>query len=161
MKHGYRIVLLAAVLVYNKIAFCQYQTVSSGGTATGSGGSATYSIGLPLYTNQSNTSLIILQGNQQPREFVTVTYQKQTKSNLIKIYPNPAVSFIYIQLSDVNFSEISYKLTTADGRIILNEKITGDLSIVNIEKFSVGIYFLQLFKENELVSSTKIIKTNQ
>jgi Secretion system C-terminal sorting domain len=39
---------------------------AAGGTATGSGGSATFSIGIPIYTNYKNAALYIEEGVQHP-----------------------------------------------------------------------------------------------
>lgn len=151
--------LIFLLLISGKI-FGQYQTVTTGGTATGSGGSVTYTIGLPLYTNQAGSGITLLQGNQQPREFLTVSYQSHNLDLGIKIFPNPAVSYFYIQIGSKNLSNMSYKLTTLDGKLISEEKFTESITLVNVKDYAEGIYFLQLFSESELISSTKIIKIN-
>lgn len=152
---------LIFLLHFSGKLFGQYQTVATGGTATGSSGSATYTIGLPLYTNQSSSGITLSQGNQQPREFLTVSYQNNSLNYGIKIFPNPAESFFYIQIGGGNLSEMSYKLTTLDGKLVMNEEFNDPITSVNINDYAEGIYFLQLFKKDKLISSTKIIKINR
>ncbi|MCC6722013.1 MAG: T9SS type A sorting domain-containing protein [Bacteroidia bacterium] len=139
--------------------FSQNQTASSGGTATGTGGTATYTVGLPLYTNQSNTSLTILQGNQQPKEFLTISY-KQPEFSGIRVFPNPAQSQFLIQLGAFNFSNLHYKLITTEGKIVYEDNFSQKLTSVDISNLAVGVYYLQILNLNELLSFSKIIKIN-
>lgn len=71
----------------------------------------------------------------------------------IKVFPNPAKSFITIDNEITQFSEI--RLLNSQGQIvkIVNRKL------VHLENLPAGMYFLQFFK-NELIATTKIMVIN-
>ncbi|MCC6721177.1 MAG: T9SS type A sorting domain-containing protein [Bacteroidia bacterium] len=138
--------------------FGQNETSVTGGTATGTGGTATYTVGLPLYTNQTNSSFIILQGVQQPKEFLTISYKKSPDLTHISVYPNPANSFFFIQLDANNNNLMNYKLISSDGKKVAENIIDDALTTVNTTDLAAGVYFLQIFSDNKLLSSTKILK---
>ena len=158
----FRIFLLSVltILVFKNPAFSQSQTTASGGTASGTGGTVTFTIGLPLYTNQTSSGVIINQGNQQPREFLSVSYRNYSINIGLKIFPSPFYSYFYIQTENENLSNLSFKLTSLDGKLVTCENINETLTKVNTEDYAEGIYFLQLYHSNELISSTRIVKIN-
>ena len=67
----------------------QQAVVTTGGTATGAGGSATYTVGQVAYQTYTGSSGSVAQGVQQPWEISTVTAIENTEgiSLAISVYP--------------------------------------------------------------------------
>jgi uncharacterized repeat protein (TIGR01451 family) len=98
----------------------------------------------PIVTNTTENNFNTVVGNQNEANFLFST---------LKIYPNPANSFITI--SGVYKDEI-IKITDITGSLILETKI--DLSgMINISNLKSGFYFIQAKTKNGLLSS-KFIK---
>ena len=79
------ILLLGVVLAHG-----QTTATTSGGEASGSGGTATYTVGQVVYHTHSGTNGSVAEGVQQPYEISVVTGIEETAISLINIsaYPN-------------------------------------------------------------------------
>ena len=65
---------------------------ASGGEATGTGGTVSYTIGQLVYTNPTTASGSLNQGIQQSIEFVTLSNPELTALTLKAVtYPNPTI----------------------------------------------------------------------
>ena len=69
-----------------------------------------------------------------------VTPIETTPQNFAEIYPNPASSYINIQLND--FSEIQYALYDIMGRMVLTDQFYDSSQQIFIDGLSSGSYFL-------------------
>ena len=69
---------------------------ATGGDASGSGGSASYSVGQVVYTTNVGTNGSVSQGVQQPYEISVVTAIEEAKGiNLtVTAYPNPTTDYL-------------------------------------------------------------------
>ncbi len=61
------------------------------------------------------------------------------QANRFIIYPNPATDVLNIAH---NFSDVSYKLYTLEGRLVVQGQLTG--ASINVSEMSKGMYLLQL-----------------
>ncbi len=71
--------------------------------------------------------------------------------NVIKIYPNPASNLVFIN-GDNNIS--NFEIYNLSGKLILKNKIVANT--INVSKLKKGIYFIKLFKNNNLIFVEKI-----
>ncbi|WP_228479065.1 hypothetical protein [Flavobacterium soyangense] len=67
----YFFILLITIISFAK-SYSQESVTASGGNATGTGGSSSYSIGQITYTSQTGSGGNITLGVQQPYEIVTL-----------------------------------------------------------------------------------------
>jgi hypothetical protein len=76
-------------------------------------------------------------------------------SSKINIYPNPATSQVTIDAKELD--NVNLEISDANGRKILEQKLSGASNIININQLASGIY---LFKVNSAQGSatTKVIK---
>jgi predicted outer membrane repeat protein len=74
-------------------------------------------------------------------------------SNNIYIYPNPTVNKLTIEYGNLNINNIS--ILNISGEIV--RKTTVNTNIIDVSNLTKGIYFLQIYTENGLVSK-KFIK---
>ncbi len=71
------------------------------------------------------------------------------ENNQLLIYPNPANAEVIIEnnLSDANTFMQLYDVT---GRMVHQQKITGNKSVINIQNFAKGIYTIRIISDNQL-----------
>jgi len=76
--------------------------------------------------------------------------------NLIKVYPNPILDFVQIDIQNLVFYD--FKIYNRQGILIRTQKITSSSTNVNVEKLNEGLYCYMLFEEGQLISSGKLVK---
>jgi hypothetical protein len=85
----------------------------------------------------------------------TCTKLKQDDlSNLI--YPNPFNEELNIQISNTNNATI--RITDLLGKVLLKEKMTDNNLKLNTTSFASGVYICQIYSQDILLKSTKLIK---
>ena len=141
-------------------AQAQQATTASGGDALGSGGTVAYSVGQIVYTTNTATTGSVAQGVQQAYEISVVTgIKNQTKTSMsLVVFPNPTTSFLNLQIADLKTEQLTYQLTDALGKLIIENKITESSTQINITAQAEAIYFLNVLQNNQTVKTFKIIK---
>lgn len=153
--------LLLSCLVFPTWIFCQSNTVTTGGTANGSGGSATYSIGQADYISSSGSGGEINQGNQQPYEFYLLNELTEVQNNLsISLGPNPTIDEINLIFNGEFHSGYSFELRDEMGRLILDRQALLKEQKIEMTQIAPGKYFLNIYQNNDLLKSYQLIKTN-
>jgi hypothetical protein len=132
----------------------------SGGNATGTGGSSSYSVGQITYTSQTSSGGLITLGVQQPYEIVTLGNDDFTAINLVmSAYPNPTTDLLNLVIKDDKWNNLSYQLFDMNGRTLSNlQKITTSETSVSMQELQLGIYFLAVNSNNKTIKTFKIIK---
>ena len=106
-------------------AVAQQATTAAGGNASGSGGTAAYSVGQIVYTTNVGLNGSMLQGVQQPYE-ISIVYG--VEDNIINIdfnlYPNPTLDFLTLTVGTIDFSVLSFELFDGNGKLVETKKIT-------------------------------------
>ena len=142
-------------------SYSQKNTVVSGGMATGSSGSSSYSIGQIDYKTQISTSGFVSQGVQQPFEVIVldVTHVDKPLVNIF-VYPNPTKDIATIDFKDyLEWENLKYILVDINGKIIQkNKEITDNNTNIDISVLPLGIYFLNITTNEKLLKTFKIIK---
>lgn len=156
-----KIHLLCTGVLLGSVAFGQQNTVASGGEASGSGGTVSYSVGQIDYISASGANGNINQGVQQPFEIFSVGLSEVQFDISASLFPNPAVEQIVlsIDLWD-NYKNPSFKLTDEQGRIVLSGGITSKETTVQISNLANACYYLNVLVDDQLVKSFKLVKTN-
>lgn len=85
-------ILILGLFVCN-FSFAQNSVNSSGGDLTGTGGSASFSIGEVVYSNYSSASGSVIEGVQFPFEIVTLGNSVFGKDVQLLVFPNPTPMF--------------------------------------------------------------------
>lgn len=138
----------------------QESVIISGGNASGTGGTASYSIGQVVYTANSGTNGSLIQGVQQPYEISLVTGLKEAKmiELICSVYPNPAIDFVKLKVGDYDTENLTYKLYNSNGNLLENKKIEGNETNIVMSNLVPGIYFLKVIDKNKEIKTFKIIK---
>lgn len=154
-----KIILVSWVLFTTYFVHSQTTIASSGGTAAGSTGISTYTIGQIVYTthNQNNGSLV--QGVQQPFEFQVLSTVDISSTNLTLLtYPNPTSGDFVLSISDNFKDNLSYTLFDVQGKQLSNGVIRNSITQITIQNYTNGIYFLKVAHLNSSMKVFKIIK---
>jgi hypothetical protein len=138
--------------------FAQRSIVSAGGNATGSSGSASFSVGIVSYKDLEDN----LQdgGIQTPIEVVTLENDAFNNDQInIVSYPNPVNNLLKIKVDDSLLGHLSYSLYDNNGKIIFSEKAIKNVeSEIDVQILTTGMYFIAIKKENQTIKKFKIIK---
>lgn len=155
----YFFIVLITIFSFAK-SYSQQSVTVSGGNATGTGGTSSYSIGQITYTSQFGTSGLVSLGVQQPYEIVTLGNDDFAEINLVmSAHPNPTTDLLHLVITDDKWNNLSYKLFDMNGRTVSNsKKITGAETNVSMQELQAGIYFLAVNNEKKTIKTFKIIK---
>lgn len=157
MKYKKTITSVAFLLLGLGGLHAQESPTSTGGEATGTGGTASYSIGQVVYTTNTGTNGSVAQGVQQVFEISTTLGINETSINLeLSVYPNPTTNYLTLKVEKLE--NLTYQLIDLQGKIITNKKVTAKTSTIKMEDLPKAIYFLNVTKNNQLVKTFKIIK---
>jgi len=133
---------------------------ATGGNASGSGGTVSYSVGQVVYTTNTGANGSVAQGVQQPFEISVVTGIEQTAINLvISAYPNPTTDFLQLKVESEKLKDLSFQLYNMQGKLLQNKKIEGNETSIVMSSLVPATYFVKVVQGNKEVKTFKIIKT--
>ncbi|HNQ69655.1 MAG TPA: T9SS type A sorting domain-containing protein, partial [Bacteroidales bacterium] len=75
-------------------------------------------------------------------------------ANNVKVYPNPANSELFVEISE----NADGQIIDALGRVIIDINLLNGVNIVNINNLTNGIYYLKIRFEDKKENTVKIIK---
>jgi hypothetical protein len=131
---------------------------STGGNASGAGGTVSYSVGQIDFNAQTGTNGSINQGVQHPLEFYPLSLQENTIDFSVILYPNPTVAELYVDLIDVTYDNVFYTLTDASGKIIETKEIQNSQFSISLNELNRANYFLSFIRDGKVLNSYQIIK---
>ncbi len=133
---------------------------TTGGNASGSGGSMSYTVGQVMYQTHLGTSRSVAQGVQQPYEISVITAIEEAKGiNLsVSAYPNPTIGYLILRVDEFEISNFSYQLYDMSGRLLQNQKITDNQTSIVMSNLVPATYFVKVVQGIKEVKTFKIIK---
>lgn len=140
------------LMLSSSFVFSQANITSSGGDASGMGGSASFSVGQIDYSNQANANNNFHEGVQQPFEFFELLALIESDLD-IDIYPNPSSDLVNIRLEGL---DVKVSLFDLNGKRLIEQSFNSETSI-SLHEYPAAEYLLQIEAEGKL-SSYKIIK---
>ena len=137
----------------------QQAFTAAGGAASGSGGTATYSVGQIVYTTNTGAGGSVAQGVQQPYEISIVLGVEDLQISLnMKVYPNPTSDFLILNVGNFDLSTLHFELYEINVKLLESKKITSITETISLENLPSSTYFLKVTSTNEEVKIFKIIK---
>jgi hypothetical protein len=153
------ILVLVTTLLLGYSVQAQNSVNSSGGDATGSGGTLAYSVGQVVYTTNADASGTVSQGVQQAYEIFTLKVKEPIRNISLSVFPNPTVNHLNLQISDYNQEKLSYFLFDLQGKLIKNGKIRAKQTQISTSGLPSATYILYIRNKNKQnLQSFKIIK---
>lgn len=141
-----------------KGTFGQEAVVPSGGRATGSGGSLSYTVGQVFYRVQAGPVASLSEGVQQPYEIFSVGVTHPGLALSLSAFPNPVAHQLTLAVREFNNEKMRFQLFDLSGKLLLGDRITGHRTQIPMDNFPAGIYLLNIILEKQSVQSFKIIK---
>ncbi len=160
MKFTKKILLTNIMLLAVVFANGQTTATTSGGVASGSGGTVSYSVGQVVFNTNTGTNGSVAEGIHQPYEIAVVSGLEEAKSiNLsVTAYPNPTTNYLTLSTNEFDVSNLSYQLYDMQGILLQSKKITGNQTGIAMENLVPATYFVKVIQENKEVKTFKIIK---
>jgi|WetSurMetagenome_2_1015567.scaffolds.fasta_scaffold03008_6 hypothetical protein len=151
------------------LLLCMYWTISghaqeaipmTGGNASGSGGSVSYTGGQIASGTFSGSNGSVVQGVQQPYEISVITGIEEAEGITLfcSVYPNPITDFITLKVENYDNKDLHYQLFDINGNLLENKKIDGNEITIPMSNRSPSVYILKVTDKNKMVKTFKIIK---
>lgn len=133
---------------------------TSGGVASGGGGTMSYTVGQLVYTTNTGSGGTISQGVQQSYEIWIITDTNEGKQITlsVSVFPNPTSDYLILHFQNSDIKELSYQLIDINGKTLENKSITGSETSINMNKLVRATYFLKVTNGNTDIKTFKIIK---
>jgi len=160
---------LLCIILATQLLCAQEAIPVSGGEATGSNGSGSYTVGQVFYTTYLAPDLFftdditktgsVSQGVQQPFELQTLSNPALTTVKLTAVtYPNPTKDFIILKITDSALNNLRYTLFDVNGRTIASDAIATSSTQIQMKHLAIGVYVLKVSQQNKSLKSFKIFK---
>jgi hypothetical protein len=136
--------------------------ISAGGNySSASWGSISATMGEAVITTISASNFTLTQGFQQPQQGGVGIPSVKNSTPLIALYPNPANSELFLELTMPYASAINYKIFDMNGKELLSGNFTADamhttLKKINAENLSSGMYLVSVNAGSENIRNIKI-----
>jgi len=158
--------IITALLLFGSGLRCiqaQESVNASGGNASGSAGSVSYSVGQVEYKAQGNASGSVSQGVQQLYDiFVLIGYKEAEAITLrCSVFPNPSNDFLTLKVDasqNFNIQGMYFQLFNTNGILLTGNSLTGNETSIDMSKLLPATYILKIMNDTKEVKTFKIIK---
>ena len=142
-------------------AFAQSDIVPTGGTATGNGGTVTYTIGQIAVQSYGEGGTSISEGVQQPYEIQTIGIDNYPGITLnAMVYPNPTLGNVQLTMNNVQL-EGEVRVFDLNGKFLFSKKIEGETTMIPMAALATGTYFVNVLDGTQVLKSFKVVKMAQ
>ncbi|HOF20980.1 MAG TPA: T9SS type A sorting domain-containing protein [Bacteroidales bacterium] len=161
MKNRQRILSILFLTLFS-ISYLQGQqaVVTSGGIATGTTGSVSYTVGQIAYQTFTGTGGTLQQGVQQPWEVSTPVAVAETEdiSLLMNVYPNPTSGAFKLIVGTLENRNLRFRLYDMNGLLLQDKKIDSEETEIFLQDLSSSMYFLKIINNASEIKVFKIVK---
>ena len=155
-----KILILFCVLMTGFGAYAQSAVSASGGESSGSGGSASYTVGQTFYSANVGTSGQVSEGVQQSYEIYDVTeVQNPLSANIsLSVFPNPTSDFLTLRIDGDYIDGFNCTMYDISGKEIMLQQIGSSETSIDMQSLSPATYFVRVTKDKNEVKTFKIVK---
>jgi hypothetical protein len=146
------------IIIINNI-YPQEIITSGGDYFSSTTSSMSITIGEPVIETYRSSSYILTQGFQQCLKFLAIgnVEVEDVKFN-VRIYPNPAVTFLRINVEYTGNQIIRYKLFASSGKLISEGQLGLNETDINIHQLPSSNLLLTIYADHQEILTRKIIK---
>jgi hypothetical protein len=161
MKHMKLILSTTLLLLLGLTGLLAQESVNaSGGNASGTGGSVSYSVGQIVYTTYTGTNGSVAEGVQQPYE-ISITADVEEVNRIcfdVSVYPNPTCNNLTLSIDALDFVNLSYQIYDMQGKLLQNHKITQNQTLIITNNLMPADYTIRVRQGLKEIKSLRIIK---
>ena len=140
------------------ILSAQSDVVPVGGTATGSGGTVTYTVGQIAVQTYSNGTFTISEGVQQPYEIQIIGVDDYPGITLnAMVYPNPTVGNVQLTINNEQL-EGEVKVFDMNGKFLFSKRIERQNTEIPMSDLATGTYFVNVLDGTQVLKTFKVVK---
>lgn len=142
-------------------ALAQSSVHSTGGDASGGGGTASYTVGQAVFTAIDQSGGSVIQGVQQPYEIFSVGTASPPGLRLqCTVRPNPTATDVSLTTDPALWGPLTLMLFDANGRLLLQQQTSGSETLIPMAGLPAAVYFLKVSDDRHEIQSFKIIKNH-
>ncbi len=151
--------LIAVTFLAAQFSFGQSNTVATGGNATGTSGSVSYTVGQIDYISSSAATGNSNQGVQQPYEILSSNgLNVLTDEISLNVGPNPTIDYLTLTFNSTETTVYQYDLFDQNGKVLFAKSNLKKVETIDMSHYPVGTYHLKISASNHSQKSFKIIK---
>ncbi|MDA9938466.1 T9SS type A sorting domain-containing protein [Salibacteraceae bacterium] len=155
-----RIMFFLCVLFVTPLLYSQETITAAGGEATGSG-TASYSIGQIVYSNNTGSNGSVSQGVQQAYTIVDVVGLVGGLATInleLAAYPNPTNNALTLNIGNYNNQNLTYRLCDMQGKLLDSRKVNNSSTEIGMQNLPASTYLLNIVDSESLIKTFRIIK---
>ena len=154
-----RTTLFLSLILLGHSVLAQNNTVNAGETASGPGGTATYSVGQMFYQTFSTNGGTQFLGVQQSFEIYFLGDSTELIPEIkLVAYPNPTQNILTISSENYTFSNGQYQVFDFSGKLIQSNTINSSQTQIDMTALPSATYFIRITNNNQNIQTFKIIK---
>jgi len=137
------------------------QTIpATGGDASGTSGSVSYTVGQIVYSSNTGTNGSEHQGVQQPYEISVITQVEDAIEIQLSmlVYPNPTTESVVLNIGTISTENMHLSLFDINGKLLHFQEVISFETIIDMKSYEKGVYFLKVNVKNHALKSFKIVK---
>lgn len=143
----------------------QSALVGTGGEASGSGGSVSYSVGQIAVQSNSEGSTSISEGVQQPYEIDVVGVDNYPDITLNAIlYPNPTQGNLQLVMSNDQLQMVNgqwlINVFDTNGKYLFSKQINSETTQLDLSPYATGTYYINVCSGKDVMKTFKVVKTS-
>lgn len=139
--------------------FAQQAVLPAGAEATGSGGTACWSLGQLACITISAAKGTVMEGIQLPYEIIfDGIYEDPGIGMVCTAFPNPASDFVTLKIENHDLKDLAYTLCTMNGMVLRTSVIWDKETLIPMHKMASGTYLLTVSENGSALECYKIIK---
>ena len=157
------LIAFVAISIITVSVFAQSAVVPAGGTATGTGGTVTYTVGQIADQRVVGNGQYIIEGVQQPYEIQVVGINNYPGINLsAKVYPNPTTNKVVLSISDYDIPSSGLTLQVFDfnGKQLKSMVIKDAETEIDFSEYAAATYQLRVVNRKQVVKTFKVVKNS-
>ena len=144
-------------------AVAQNAVVPVGGTASGNGGTVTYTVGQIAVQTNSDGTASISEGVQQPYEISVVGVDEYPGITLNAVlYPNPTQGNLQLVMSHEQLQMVSgqweVKAFDTNGKFLFTKQIDSETTQLDLSRYAPATYYVNVYSGKKMLKSFKVVK---
>lgn len=154
------LILMLLGVLWATHTLAQQNIPATGESATGSGGSVSFTVGQLVWNMFPGSNGTILEGVQQPFEISVVTAIENTEyiSLVCTAYPNPTRGQLKLIVELEDYKSFRYHLYDINGKVLQDKPILNENTEIPMDNLFSSLYLLKVFKGKVEIKVFKIIK---